>query len=91
MKIKMLQGLAGPEFVYNPGDVVEMEKKQATRLCKAGIAKPIEGEEIETATKPQGETAAKWPKHVGGGWYQLSNGEKIRGEEEAIAAQKELG
>lgn len=30
------------------------------------------------------------PKHIGGGWYQLSNGEKIRGRKEAVAAEKEL-
>lgn len=29
-------------------------------------------------------------KHLGGGWYQLSNGEKIQGKEEAEAVEKEL-
>ena len=25
-----------------------------------------------------------FPKHVGGGWYELSNGERVQGKEEAI-------
>ena len=29
-------------------------------------------------------------KHVGGGWYQLSNGEKVKGKEAAVSAAKEL-
>ncbi|WP_306010536.1 hypothetical protein [Bacillus sp. MMSF_3328] len=30
------------------------------------------------------------PKHVGGGWYQLSTGEKIQGEQKAKEAQAEI-
>jgi hypothetical protein len=30
---------------------------------------------------------AKYPKAQGGGWYKLSNGEKVQGEEGAIEAQ----
>lgn len=30
------------------------------------------------------------PKHVGAGYYELSNGERVRGKEEAIAKQNEL-
>lgn len=91
MKIKILKGLAGPKFVYNPGDVVEMEDKQAIRLCKAGIAQPIKEQKTETAVKPPGENAAiKYPVHKGGGWYELSNGETVKGKEEALEAQKAL-
>jgi hypothetical protein len=31
-----------------------------------------------------------FPKHVGGGHYELSNGEKVQGKKKAAAAQKEL-
>lgn len=31
-----------------------------------------------------------WPKHVGGGRYELSNGEKVRGKDAAVAAQAEI-
>ena len=26
----------------------------------------------------------QFPKHVGGGWYELSNGERVQGKDEAI-------
>lgn len=32
----------------------------------------------------------EFPKHTGGGWYELSNGEKIKGKEEANNAENEL-
>jgi len=32
----------------------------------------------------------EYPKHTGGGWYELSNGDKKRGKEEAIKAEKAL-
>jgi len=31
---------------------------------------------------------SEFPKHTGGGWYELSDGQKIQGKEEAIAAMK---
>ena len=36
------------------------------------------------------EVAAKYPKHTGGGWYELSNGEKVQGKEDAEEAQAKL-
>lgn len=32
----------------------------------------------------------KFPKHVGGGTFELSNGEKVKGKEEAIQAEEAL-
>ena len=29
------------------------------------------------------EEVEQYPKHVGGGWYELSNGERVQGKEEA--------
>ena len=29
------------------------------------------------------EEVERYPKHIGGGWYELSNGEKVQGKEEA--------
>jgi len=91
MKIKFIQGLAGPDYSYSPGNIDDVEEKQAIRLCEAGIARPVKEKEVETATKPKPETAEKeYPVHTGGGWYELSTGDKIQGKEEAIEAQKEL-
>lgn len=33
---------------------------------------------------------SNFPKHIGGGWYELSNGEKIQGKDDALQAEKEL-
>jgi len=32
----------------------------------------------------------EFPKHTGGGYYELSNGEKVKGKEEAIEAENAL-
>ena len=34
------------------------------------------------------EEVKQFPKHVGGGWYELSNGERVQGKEEAIEVEK---
>lgn len=33
---------------------------------------------------------ADFPKHTGGGWYELSNGDKVQGKADAQAAEKAL-
>ena len=34
---------------------------------------------------------AEFPKHKGGPWYELSNGEQVRGKDQANAAEAALG
>lgn len=36
------------------------------------------------------EPSTAFPKHTGGGWYELSNGEKVQGKDEAIEAENAL-
>ncbi len=45
------------------------------------------------SVKPQASPAIKedFPKHTGGGWYELSNGEKVQGKDEAKDKQLEVG
>jgi len=31
-----------------------------------------------------------YPKHTGAGWYELSNGETVRGKEKAMKAEEDL-
>ena len=38
----------------------------------------------------EGGEGAEYPKHTGGGYYELSNGEKVQGKDAAIEAEKEL-
>lgn len=42
------------------------------------------------ANRPQQTEAVSFPKHTGGGWYELSNGEKVKGKDEATAAEEDL-
>ena len=53
--------------------------------------KKVAKKKVESATFSPPENAMRpkaKPKHVGGGWYELSNGEKIRGKEKAIEAMR---
>ncbi|MFE3978703.1 MULTISPECIES: hypothetical protein [unclassified Priestia] len=46
--------------------------------------KEIKPEPVEVKQK---ETADKPPfKHVGGGWYELANGERVKGKQKALEA-----
>ena len=36
------------------------------------------------------EDKIEYPNHIGGGYYQLSNGEKIKGKDEALKAEEAL-
>ena len=38
-----------------------------------------------------GEGVEGYPQHVGGGYYELSNGERVQGKESAEQAESELG
>lgn len=40
--------------------------------------------------KPKKQADTEWPKHIGGGHYELSNREKVKGKDAAIAAQAEI-
>ena len=37
---------------------------------------------------PKEPAFSDFPKHTGGGWYELSNGEKVQGKDEAEKAEK---
>lgn len=63
---------------YNKGYVYESDNiERIKELQDKGFLKDVE---IDS-----------YPKHTGGGWYELSNGEKVQGKDEAIAAEKKLG
>lgn len=68
----------------NPGDIVIAEGDRINRLKRAGvIGKPIRKEKTETAT--QKSNAEQRLKELGGGWYELPDGKKVRGKDEALA------
>lgn len=77
MRIKFRQEYEGPAGSFYPGEIVSIEKDLAIDICNAGLAFPVKEKEIE-----------KQIEDLGGGWYETSDGQKIRGKEKAI--QKEL-
>lgn len=56
MKVRVLQCMAGTSFVFNHGDVAELDDAEAMRLIAAGIAEPWGP---ETASTGPAENAAK--------------------------------
>lgn len=63
-------------------DMVEREE----RAVEEAATEPAVEDEDQTPVGPSGE----YPEHQGSGWYLLSNGEKVRGEDEAISAEAAL-
>ena len=64
--------------VYNPGDAYHSDSTERIEfLMDEGYIK-------------EGRSAKEYPYHTGGGYYELSNGEKVRGKDEAAAAEEEL-
>ncbi|MEG7934981.1 hypothetical protein J0817_19820 [Bacillus mobilis] len=45
---------------------------------------------IEKGFLQENQKYSKFPKHAGGGWYELSNGDKIQGKDEAVEAEQSL-
>lgn len=45
--------------------------------------------EIESAYEGK-VLSSDYPKHTGAGWYELSNGDTVRGKENAIEAENKL-
>ena len=49
MKIKLLTGLAGAEYVLGPGDERDFPNDEAARLIEAGFAVPVSEPKTERA------------------------------------------
>lgn len=57
-------------------DLSDEAKADENESAEESLASENQVEEKETPT-------VKYPIHTGGGWYELSNGEKVQGKEEA--------
>jgi len=66
LKVRILTGIASPTWSYAPGDIADVDEKEAARWIKAGIAEPVEekkSKKVETATaEPPENTMKKPPK-----------------------------
>lgn len=48
MKIKILKSLAGLDFSFYAGQIVEIDDKNASQLIKAGLAEEVENDANNT-------------------------------------------
>lgn len=89
------------DHVYRVGDEYPAEGLKASPERIEFLSKPHpetkkvylfvkEDQSKKDIQKIDGEKEEKFPQSTGGGWYLLSNGEKIQGKEEALAAEKAL-
>lgn len=48
--------------------------------------------EISATDIPQEnlKNESEFPKHTGGGWYELSNGKRVKGKDDALEAELDL-
>jgi len=75
--------------VYVPGDTYPADgfEAEADRVAFLAEVHPRYGKIYLADVQEIEET---FPKHVGGGHYELSNGEKVKGKQEAIEAEQDL-
>lgn len=79
---------------YNKGDSYSHEdEKRIASLIEKGHLEPIlisENPKTESSELEKELEKKEFPKHSGGPYYELSNGEKVKGKEEAFKAQEEI-
>lgn len=76
----------GDYFPHNINKGVSTER--ANELIEAEVIAPTEVPENALNQIYSGQE--DFPKHKGGGYYELSNGETVQGKDAAIAAEEEL-
>lgn len=64
------------------------DKKDAERIEELLKHPKFEGAAFISELKD--DEVTEYPHHIGGGTYELSNGEKVKGKEEALAAEEAL-
>ena len=89
VKIRMKKNAANPAGNLTAGGVYEVDKHRADQYVKAGHAEYIENAMKAKSRGSREEIPKEMPKHVGGGWYELPNGERVKGKEEAHKAMEE--
>lgn len=74
------------DHIYQPGELYEGVQTNERLEELSGTKNKIGKKLIEEIAEAEPE----FPKHVGGGQYELSNGEKVKGKDAAIEAEKAL-
>lgn len=77
---------------YSSGEVYESsDQERVSFLQEEGYLEQETENEASGTNDDQNAEGDEYPKHTGGGWYELSNGEKVKGKDEAAAAEAKLG
>ena len=78
----------------SPGETISVSRERGEQLVARRLAVPVERQApVETATQKPPEMAASRiqpPQHIGGGVYELPNGERVRGREAAVERMRQL-
>ena len=89
MKVKLMTNYASQFGAGTAGRIISLPEKQAVDLIKNGHAIAVRIPKVETADSKQPEKeTAEFPYHVGGGFYELPDGSRVRGREKAIEAME---
>lgn len=62
MKVRLLVSFAGPEVLYEAGEIVEVDAATAKRMFAAGFAEPVE--EIEAPEKKNRSKVRKTAQEI---------------------------
>lgn len=83
MFIKIDTSCSGPDFSYGGGARLEVgvdiPKDRALMLLNAGLASPVRDTPTESVS---------YPRHIGGGMYELPDGTRVKGKTAAQAAME---
>ena len=66
------------------GEIIELSDERFAEINSINDKLLEETEDTGEGDKDE------YPKHIGGGYYELSNGDKIKGKENAIEAEEQL-
>lgn len=79
------------------------ERLEDNRMAALGVAMVDDQDQTRDVTPTAGgaqgtggeqtsgqEAGGDFPRALGGGWYELSNGETVRGQDDAVAAEARL-
>ena len=89
MRVKMKKTSASSAGVFLNNREYDLETEFAESLVAVGAAASLEPQEKEAQENHEDDPDSLL-NHVGGGYYELPNGERIKGKEKAEKAEKAL-
>lgn len=89
-KLLVLQGFRDihTKQEYVPNTVIDMTEERAAEIV-TNLGRDFVAEVQIVEQEAEGQDP-EFPKHTGGGYYELSDGTKVQGKEAAIEAEQAL-